>query len=98
MEEFRFAGLRFDAAHAITHPDWLDETAAKIRETLPSDRRVHFVLENDNNVSSHMRDGYFSAQWNDDAHHVLHVLLTGETSGYYAGYADDPGAKQKLTG
>ena len=24
----------------------------------------------------------FDAQWNDDAHHVLHVLLTGESGGY----------------
>src|SRR5204862_3122825 len=32
----------------------------------------------------------YSAQWNDDLHHVLHVLLTGEASGYYADYADCP--------
>ena len=93
LEEFRFDGLRFDAAHAISHPDWLDETVAKIRAKLPRDRHVHFVLENDNNVSGHMRDGYFSAQWNDDAHHVLHVLLSGESSGYYAGYAEKAAAK-----
>jgi maltooligosyltrehalose trehalohydrolase len=36
-----------------------------------------------------MRGGYCDAQWNDDAHHVLHVLLTGETSGYYAAYAEN---------
>jgi maltooligosyltrehalose trehalohydrolase len=29
------------------------------------------------------------AQWNDDFHHVLHVLVTGEKDGYYADYADD---------
>jgi malto-oligosyltrehalose trehalohydrolase len=45
------------------------------------------VLENDDNIAGHMRGGFFNAQWNDDAHHVLHVLLTGETSGYYAAYA-----------
>ncbi len=93
LQEFRFDGLRFDAVHAILHPDWLDDTAAEIRATLASDRYVHFVLENDNNVASHMRDGYFSAQWNDDAHHVLHVLLTGETGNYYVDFADDPAAK-----
>jgi maltooligosyltrehalose trehalohydrolase len=97
LEEFRFDGLRFDAAHAITHPDWLDETVARIRETLPRDRHVHFVLENDNNVSSHMRDGYFSAQWNDDAHHVMHVLLTGETTGYYAAYSHDTAGNLALS-
>jgi maltooligosyltrehalose trehalohydrolase len=88
LEEFRFDGLRFDAAHAITHPDWLDETAAEIRARLEPGRCVHLVLENDHNIASHMRGGLFDAQWNDDAHHVLHVLLTRETSGYYAGYAD----------
>jgi maltooligosyltrehalose trehalohydrolase len=93
LQEFQFDGLRFDAVHAITHPDWLDETAAEIRATLPGDRYVHFVLENDDNVASHMRDGYFSAQWNDDAHHVLHVLLTGETGSYYVDYAESPAVK-----
>ena len=93
LREFRFDGLRFDAVHAITHPDWLDETAAEIRATLPCDRYVHFVLENDNNIASHMRDGYFSAQWNDDAHHVLHVLLTGETGSYYCDYVEQPANK-----
>ncbi len=32
----------------------------------------------------------FDAQWNDDAHHVLHVLLTGEREGYYEDYIDKP--------
>ena len=29
---------------------------------------------------------YYTAQWNDDVHHVLHVAATGERSGYYAAY------------
>jgi 1,4-alpha-glucan branching enzyme/maltooligosyltrehalose trehalohydrolase len=32
----------------------------------------------------------YRAQWNDDIHHALHVLATGEKDGYYADYADDP--------
>ncbi len=32
----------------------------------------------------------FDAQWTDDAHHVLHVLLTGEADGYYRDYAEEP--------
>jgi len=94
LEEFRFDGLRFDAVHAITHPDWLDETASEIRARLGPRRSVHLVLENDDNVAEHMRDGFFNAQWNDDAHHVFHVLLTGETTGYYAAYA--PRTAEKL--
>jgi len=47
------------------------------------------VVENDDNRASLLR-GDFEAQWNDDAHHVLHHLLTGESRGYYADYADAP--------
>jgi malto-oligosyltrehalose trehalohydrolase len=43
-------------------------------------------------VADHLRRG-FDAQWNDDAHHVLHVLLTGEADGYYADYADRPAGR-----
>jgi maltooligosyltrehalose trehalohydrolase len=90
LEEVRFDGLRFDAVHAIHHPDWLDETAAEVRARLEPDRAVHLVLENDDNIASHMRDGFFNAQWNDDIHHAFHVLLTGETDSYYSAYADSP--------
>ncbi len=32
----------------------------------------------------------YTAQWNDDIHHALHVLLTGEDDGYYKDYAVSP--------
>jgi maltooligosyltrehalose trehalohydrolase len=87
--EYRFDGLRFDAVHAISDRDWLDEMAAEVRRTIEPTRQVHLVLENDDNASSHLaRD--FDAQWNDDGHHVIHVLLTGEREGYYLDYADAP--------
>jgi maltooligosyltrehalose trehalohydrolase len=86
--EYRFDGLRFDAVHAITEKDFLDEMAAEVRARIP-DRHVHLVLENDDNTASHLA-GDFDAQWNDDGHHVLHVLLTGEHQGYYEDYRDDP--------
>ena len=90
--EYRFDGLRFDAVHAISESDWLDEMAAQVRATIETGRHVHLVLEHDANIASHLR-GDFDAQWNDDAHHVLHVLLTGENEGYYVDYVDDPAAK-----
>jgi maltooligosyltrehalose trehalohydrolase len=37
---------------------------------------------------------HFDAQWNDDIHHALHVLLTGEHQGYYEGYIQN--ATEKL--
>ena len=82
--EYKFDGLRLDAVHAITHRDWLDEMAAEVRARVP-DREVHLVLENDDNAASHLASG-FDAQWNDDGHHVLHRLLTGEHGGYYEDY------------
>jgi maltooligosyltrehalose trehalohydrolase len=87
--DYRFDGLRFDAIHAITEADWLHEMAAETRRTVAPGRIVHLVLENDRNDATYLtRD--FDAQWNDDAHHVLHVLLTGEHEGYYEDYADQP--------
>ena len=92
LYEFRFDGLRFDAVHAIRDPDWLDETAFMIRSLLGVERQVHLVLENEENGARHLGKP-FDAQWNDDAHHVLHVLLTGESDGYYGDYAQVPAQK-----
>jgi malto-oligosyltrehalose trehalohydrolase len=87
--EYRFDGLRFDAVQAIADPTFLDEMAAEIRRTVEKGRHVHLMLEHDGNDAEHLRHG-FDAQWNDDAHHVLHVLLTGEADGYYGDYAAQP--------
>ena len=89
LHEYRFDGLRFDAVHAISEADWLDEMAAEVRRSVEPGRHVHLVLEHDGNVADHLRRD-FDAQWNDDAHHVLHAMLTGEKDGYYADYADRP--------
>jgi malto-oligosyltrehalose trehalohydrolase len=87
--EYRFDGLRFDAVHAISEADWLDEMAAEVCAAVEPGRHVHLVLEHDGNASEHLRRD-FDAQWNDDAHHVLHVLLSGQRDGYYADYAVAP--------
>jgi len=92
LTEYRFDGLRFDAAHAIADPQWLDEMAAEVRRTVEPGRHVHLVLEHDGNDATHLAPGRFDAQWNDDIHHVSHVLLTGERDGYYVDYADRPAA------
>jgi malto-oligosyltrehalose trehalohydrolase len=92
LEEYRFDGLRIDAAHAIAEQDWLTEMASAVRTHLPAGRRVHLVLEHDGNAAGLLRRG-FDAQWNDDGHHALHVLLTGEKNGYYRDYAEAPAAQ-----
>lgn len=60
------------------------------------ERQVHIVIENDRNQSRYLaRDAtgralQASAQWNDDLHHALHILITGECDGYYEDYAAQP--------
>ncbi len=89
LRDYRIDGLRFDAVHAIGNPAFLDTMAGEIRAALPG-RHVHLVLENEENDAARLRDGGYDAQWNDDFHNVMHVLLTGETSAYYADFADRP--------
>ncbi len=95
LEEFNLDGLRLDAVHAImddsgTH--LLDELAAAVR-AMRGARPTHLMLENEENEARRLtrdEDGApatFTAQWNDDVHHVLHVAATGEDEGYYKEYA-----------
>jgi len=90
LTEFRFDGLRFDAVHAIADPDWLDTTAVILRSWAGPERHIHLVLENEHNGARLLDPLLFDAQWNDDGHNVLHVLLTGEHDGYYADFAEQP--------
>ncbi len=86
LEIYRFDGLRFDAVHAIEDSGFLLEMAQTIRTQLPG-RHIHLVLENENNdaalLNSATDAGKYDAQWSDDWHHCLHVLLTRESEGYY---------------
>jgi len=93
LEEYRFDGLRLDAVHAIlddSMPHILTELAAAVRDGPGRDRKIHLVLENDANQSRYLGAGGYAAQWNDDLHHALHVLITGEKGGYYEDYAGEP--------
>jgi maltooligosyltrehalose trehalohydrolase len=99
LEEYHFDGLRFDAVHAIvddSRPDILTELAEAVRTKFDAERHVHLVLENDNNAAHYLcgdakaRPSCYNAQWNDDIHHALHVLVTGEKDGYYSDYAKNP--------
>ncbi|QNE33374.1 malto-oligosyltrehalose trehalohydrolase [Sphingomonas sp. NBWT7] len=89
LRDYRFDGLRFDAVHAIDNSVFLDTMASEIRDALP-DRHTHLVLENEANDAARLRPDAYDAQWNDDFHNVLHVLLTGETNAYYGDFADRP--------
>ena len=94
LEEFHLDGLRLDAVHAIVDDSpvhILEELAQRVRSAaLP--RSAHLILENEHNQARWLqRDArgnvlLYDAQWNDDAHHVLHVAASGESEGYYADY------------
>jgi maltooligosyltrehalose trehalohydrolase len=91
LTDYRLDGLRFDAVHAIHEQDWVEEMAAAVRATVDPVRHVHLVLEH-HNAAGLLRTS-IDAQWNDDGHNVLHVLLTGGDGGYYADYSRDAAAK-----
>lgn len=96
LRDYRFDGLRLDAVHAIAESGTahiLHDLSKAVGEYgQQSGRHLHLVLENDDNRASLLDPavdpphGQFRAQWNDDYHHAWHVLLTGETSGYYGDY------------
>jgi malto-oligosyltrehalose trehalohydrolase len=98
LDEYHCDGLRIDAVHAIrddSTPDILSELAAAVRSGPGRERHVHLVLENDANQARYLGavgHGGFDAQWNDDEHHCLHVIATGERDGYYEDYAAQPHA------
>ena len=96
IHEYGIDGLRFDAVHAIhdtSAEHILTELSRTVRESLPEGRRVHLILENAANQARFLRaPAAYDGQWNDDIHHVFHVLLTGERHGYYADFAAAPEA------
>jgi maltooligosyltrehalose trehalohydrolase len=101
LSEYRFDGLRFDAVNhigsepgAVSMLNELSAVAGKlVNET---GRHIHLVLENGDNIASLIDSseepprGKYRAQWNDDYHHVWHVLLTKEAQGYYGDYQASP--------
>ena len=90
IEEYALDGLRLDAVHAIrddSDPHIVCEIAKALRAGPGRERHVHLVLENDANQARFLGP-CATAQWNDDLHHAAHVLVTGETDGYYADYAE----------
>ncbi len=97
IEEFHLDGLRLDAVHAILDDSprhLLAELAERVRAAAP-DRPVHLILENEENQAHRLardaqgRPRWYTAQWNDDVHHVLHVAASGESGGYYGDYHGD---------
>lgn len=97
VKEFHLDGLRIDAVHGIldfSAQPFLEELAVTVHDLAERlNRRVHLIAESDLNDSRIVRSrelGGFGldAQWNDDFHHALHTLFTGEDSGYYQDFGE----------
>lgn len=88
-------GLRLDAVHALVdHSDrHILQDAAALAASLSADlgRPLALVAESDLNdprlVTPAELGGYgLAAQWNDDVHHAIHTIVSGERQGYYADF------------
>jgi maltooligosyltrehalose trehalohydrolase len=95
FDEYHLDGLRLDAVHAIQDRSSRHILADIAEETLKLSLRLEKPLaltaESDLNdprlVHSRSVGGYgLDAMWNDDFHHALHVVLTGERGGIYADF------------
>jgi len=107
LRDFHIDGLRLDAVHGIvdTSPTHifaeLADGVAALR--VATGRAIHLFAESDLNdvrvitprdPSDTLGGGWgCDAQWIDDFHHPLHVLLTGEHANYYA---DHTGGLEQL--
>lgn len=95
LGEFNFDGLRFDAIHEMKtecRGAFLTGLAKTCRAIKP---HAKLIVENMDNIASWLdrdcadRPEKFTAQWNDDIHHVLDYLVTGESrNGYGDGSSD----------
>ncbi|UWZ39905.1 malto-oligosyltrehalose trehalohydrolase [Dactylosporangium roseum] len=95
LRDYHADGLRLDAVHALvdrgaTH--LLEELAVEVDALSAAlGRPLSLIAESDLNdaklVTAREGGGYgLHAQWDDDVHHALHALLTGERQGYYGDF------------
>jgi maltooligosyltrehalose trehalohydrolase len=95
LRDYHVDGLRLDAVHAL-----VDHNAINLLEQLATEveslsthlgRPLSLIAESDLNdpklITCREAGGYgLQAQWDDDVHHALHALLTGERQGYYGDF------------
>jgi maltooligosyltrehalose trehalohydrolase len=92
LSDFRMDALRIDAIHGMldfsAYP-FLAELSDAVRSLASREnRKIYLIPESDLNdvraISPREKGGHgLDGQWNDDFHHALHALLTGERDGYY---------------
>ncbi|MFG2049920.1 malto-oligosyltrehalose trehalohydrolase [Micromonospora sp. NPDC048935] len=107
LRDYHVDGLRLDAVHALHDSravPILEELAVAV-ESLSTHvgRPLSLIAESDLNdprlITPREAGGFgLHAQWNDDAHHALHTLLTGERQGYYGDFGSLETLSDVLTG
>lgn len=92
ITDYRIDALRLDAIHAIVDPSartFLEELSATVHAKAKELGRDVYVIPEDNRndarvVKAPEAGGWgFDSVWNDDFHHSLRVLLTGDRDRYY---------------
>ena len=96
ITEFHVDALRLDAIHAIVDlsaQPFLEELSTVIHAKANQlNRKAYLIAESNRNDARIMRPREaggleLDAVWNDDFHHSVHVLLTGEQNGYYRDFS-----------
>jgi maltooligosyltrehalose trehalohydrolase len=92
VTDYRFDALRLDAVHAIRDASaqtFLEQLRRAVQKRARElGREICLIAESHRNdarlISAPEVGGAgYDAVWNDDFHHSLHVILTGEQNGYY---------------
>ena len=92
INEYHLDALRLDAVDWIfdqTPKHFLQRLAEEVhRQRERQNRAIYLFAENDTNdarlINPPEIGGYgIDAQWDDNFHHALRTMLTGETTGYY---------------
>jgi maltooligosyltrehalose trehalohydrolase len=94
LRDFHVDALRLDAVHALEDSSpvhALAELSAEVEKLAAAvGRPLTLIAESDLNdpmMITNRPAGYgLDAQWDDDVHHALHSLLTGEQQGYYCDF------------
>jgi maltooligosyltrehalose trehalohydrolase len=95
LGKYHIDALRIDAIHGIfdnSKKHFLRELKETVKARIKG-RPAYLVAESDLNdvrvIEPPESGGYgLDAQWNDDFHHALHTLLTGESDGYYMDFGN----------
>jgi maltooligosyltrehalose trehalohydrolase len=90
LRDFGADGLRLDAVHSLydeSERHFIRQLCDEIRG-LERDLDRPFVVigEYDSHDPKAITEWGLDAHWNDDFHHAVHALVTGEQSGYYVDF------------